>query len=70
MIGMKAARRWAGGLGMVVALTVTATACGGSGDSDTPTTTTTVAATNDTVPLVKNKPRGSAQITTQGGSRR
>lgn len=71
MSGMKATRRSAVALGLVVALTVTGTACGGSSDTDTPTTTTTtVAATNDTVPLVKNRPRGSAQITTQGGSRR
>jgi hypothetical protein len=70
MSGMKTARRWAVALGTVVALTLTATACGGGGNTDTPTTTTTVADTSDTVPLVKNKPRNSQQITTQGGGRR
>jgi hypothetical protein len=58
MIGTKLARRSTATLGLMVALTLTATACGSSGDTDTPTTTTTTVAvvTEDTAPLVKNRP--------------
>jgi hypothetical protein len=58
MIGTKSARRSTATVGLVVALTLAATACGGGGDTDTPTTTTTTVAlaTEDTTPLVKNRP--------------
>lgn len=53
----KAARRTLAALGLAAALVV-GTACGGGGETDTPTTTTTTVAlaTEDTAPLVKNRP--------------
>ena len=56
MIGMKSARRSSATVGLLVALTLTATACGGGGDSDNTTTTTVAVVTEDTAPLVKNRP--------------
>jgi hypothetical protein len=72
MSGKKMARRSTMALAMAVGLTLTVTACGDGAGSGTATTTTTVAdtSTGDSVPLVKNKPPNSQNITTQGGARR